>query len=56
MIGGKKEKKHPILITCVRWWYAPWRNAKLERGVKIYVHGGQGPGLGASMRMGSRKP
>ena len=31
---AKKERKHPILITCVGWWYVPWRNAKLERGVK----------------------
>ena len=51
-----KERKHPILITCVGWWYVPWRNAKLERGVKMCVHGGQGPGLGASVWMGSRKP
>ena len=52
----KKERKHPILIMCVGWWYVPWRNAKLERGVKMCVHRKQGPGLGASVQMVSRKP
>ena len=54
--GQKEGKKASLRITCVGWWYVPWRNAKLERGVKMCVHGGQGPGLGASVWMGSRKP
>ena len=42
---GKKEgKKASLLITCVGWWYGPWRNAKLEEEYKCVCMEDRGQG------------
>ena len=55
---AKKERRKESIFTynVCRMVVCTLEKCKVGRRVKMCGHGGQGPGLGPSVRMGSRKP